>query len=96
MRAELEFHRIVVSNVAAERAEDVGNWRIGSAEVTVCGGCLPAVRLYSNSPCGDKAAHHWGCCHKTLVSARAQGVRLNRMPLKRNRTPQPLSPWSSH
>ena len=31
MRAELEFHRIVVSNLAAERAEDVGKWQIGMA-----------------------------------------------------------------
>ncbi len=35
MRAELEFHRIVVSNVAAERAEDVGKWRIGLAGLPV-------------------------------------------------------------
>ena len=70
MRAELEFYRIVVSNVAAERAEDAGKWRIGSAGVAVCGGCMPAVRLYSNSPCGDEAAHGWGCSHRTLVRAR--------------------------
>ena len=55
MRAELELHRIVVSDVAAERAEDVGKWRIGSAGVAVFGGCLPAVSLNSNTPCVDEA-----------------------------------------
>ena len=57
MRAELELHRIVVSDVAAERAEDVGKWRIGSAGVAVFGGCLPAVSLNSNTPCGDESPH---------------------------------------
>ena len=28
--------------------------------------------LNSNSPCGDGAARHWGCGHRTLVSARAR------------------------
>ena len=52
-------------DVAAERAEDAGKWRIGSAGVAVCGGGMPAVRLYSNSPCGDEATHRWGCSHRT-------------------------------
>ena len=72
MREELEMHRIAVSYVAAEQAEDAGKWRIGSAGVAVCGGCMPAMRLYSNSPCGDEATHRWGCSHRTLVRARVR------------------------
>ena len=66
------MHRIAVSNVPAERAEDAGKWRIGSAGVAVCGGCMPTVRLNSNSPCGDEATHRWGCSHRTLVRARVR------------------------
>ena len=33
---------------------------------------MPAVRLNSNTPCGDEAAHCWGCSHRTLVRARVR------------------------
>ncbi len=49
-----------VSSRAAERAEGFGKRRCGSPGVAVCGPCLPAVRLNSNSSCGDRAARHLG------------------------------------
>jgi hypothetical protein len=60
MRAELGLRWLGFSSRAAERAEGVGKRRCGSAGVAVCGPCVPAVKLNSNSPCGDGAARHLG------------------------------------
>ncbi len=43
------------------------------AGVAVHGGCLPAVRLNSNTPYADGAALRWGCSHRTLVRANFRG-----------------------
>lgn len=81
MRAELRLFGGDVSGWAAERAEGVKRKRIGWAGVAVCGACVPAMGLNSDSRCGVGAAHHLGrlpeitgqseqharCCQHRLV-----------------------------
>ena len=55
------------SKLAASRR---GSWG-GPESPSTEDACLRCW-LNSNSPCGDGAARHWGCCHRTLVSARAR------------------------
>ena len=55
------------SGVAASRRGSWGGPESPSTE-DVCLRCW----LNSDSPDGDGGARHWGCCHRTLVSARAR------------------------
>ena len=61
------------SKLAASRR---GSWG-GPESPSTEDACLRCW-LNSNSPCGDGAARHWGCCHRTRVSARARGETRRR------------------
>ena len=50
---------------------------------------MPAVRLNSNTPCGDEATHRWGCSHRTLVRAR---VRIEARHAPQTTSGQPHGP----
>ena len=53
-----------------------GSWS-GSESPSTEDVCL-RFRLNSDSPDGDGASRHWGCCHRTLVRARARDETLRR------------------